>query len=201
MKVAILVSGWSAPGFEWKASPIVTELTLCGYDVVRFKQCNYGWGDIAHNGKKLARLVESLKYTNNYSEIVIIGHSLGGLIARYADMHITMKWPVPSVPSIDAIVTLGTPHYGVRYGRAAFFSKSAKQMDCDSRFLKMLNANHRQHSSRYYCVGAKYDQLVPHSSAIWDRAEHNETFKTEHLGLIFDKKIAKSITEFFYNEK
>jgi pimeloyl-ACP methyl ester carboxylesterase len=68
---------------------------------------------ISHNGRRLAALLTELvaAYPLPIDELVLIGHSMGGLVARsaahYGQVHGAL-W----VPLLKRIVCLGTPHQG-----------------------------------------------------------------------------------------
>ena len=69
--------------------------------------------NIADNGLALASLLESLlaAWPVPLEDVVIIGHSMGGLVARSALHHAVesgRSWP----QQLDRMVFLGTPHHG-----------------------------------------------------------------------------------------
>lgn len=189
-KLAVLVSGWGSPnGIEWKVSPILTELRANGYDIIITRPKLSGTVDIRRSGKLLARMLR--ERAGEYDKICLIGHSMGGLVARYADMLFT-NWGM----DIDAVCTLGSPHKGTWLANAALFSASARQMAVGSPFLNALADSDT--SARYFCIGAKRDELVfPRSSALLDDAEKNLMVRKSHMGLIFNTPIAKDVVRFF----
>ena len=68
---------------------------------------------IASNGRALSELLETLigNCTTPLEELVIMGHSMGGLVARSACYHgraAAHKWP----EYLRKLVFLGTPHHG-----------------------------------------------------------------------------------------
>src|SRR5690606_26992599 len=68
---------------------------------------------ISRNGRNFARLLESLikAWPTPIERLSIVGHSMGGLVARSACLHAQRSghaW----LHSLDAIVFLGTPHRG-----------------------------------------------------------------------------------------
>lgn len=68
---------------------------------------------IADNGRAFAELLETLtgSCTSPLEELAIIGHSMGGLVARSACHHASVaghKWPA----NLHKLVFLGTPHNG-----------------------------------------------------------------------------------------
>ncbi|MDH3647738.1 MAG: GPI inositol-deacylase [Gammaproteobacteria bacterium] len=68
---------------------------------------------IANNGRALAEMLETVirNWTSPVKELVIIGHSMGGLVARSAS-HYGLEsghvWP----KHLQKLVFLGTPHHG-----------------------------------------------------------------------------------------
>jgi pimeloyl-ACP methyl ester carboxylesterase len=68
---------------------------------------------ISHNGRSLADLLEALvaAWPVEVERIVLIGHSMGGLVARSAGLQATddgMRWP----RLVSHVICLGTPHMG-----------------------------------------------------------------------------------------
>jgi len=68
---------------------------------------------IASNGRLLADMLETLvgNWTTPLDEVVIMGHSMGGLVARSACHHARqagLEWP----KFLRKLVFLGTPHHG-----------------------------------------------------------------------------------------
>jgi pimeloyl-ACP methyl ester carboxylesterase len=74
---------------------------------------------ISTNGHALARLMERLveQWPLPLQRLVVVGHSMGGLVARSA-LHVAgeagLRWPAP----VDDLVFLGTPHHGAPLERA-----------------------------------------------------------------------------------
>jgi pimeloyl-ACP methyl ester carboxylesterase len=75
---------------------------------------------ISENGRSLADRLEALVAEREVEEIALIGHSMGGLVARSA-CHVGGSW----VDHVTHVITLGSPHTGaplesaVHYGAAA----------------------------------------------------------------------------------
>jgi pimeloyl-ACP methyl ester carboxylesterase len=68
---------------------------------------------ISENGRSLAELLEALvaAWPTEVTEVALVGHSMGGLVARSAAHRATldgMAWP----RHVRRVVTLGTPHLG-----------------------------------------------------------------------------------------
>jgi len=74
---------------------------------------------ISSNGAALAQLMERLveQWPQPLQQLVLLGHSMGGLVARSA-LHVAsesgLQWPA----RVDDLVFLGTPHHGAPLERA-----------------------------------------------------------------------------------
>ena len=113
-KLLVLVHGlcmndqqWSRNGHDHGAA-LANEL---GY-LPLYLRYNSGL-PIAGNGRLLAEMLETLigNWTTPLDEVVIMGHSMGGLVARSACHHARQAghgWP----EYLRKLVFLGTPHHG-----------------------------------------------------------------------------------------
>lgn len=113
-KLIVLVHGlcmndqqWSRDGHDHGAA-LANEL---GY-LPLYLRYNSGL-NIARNGRLFADMLETLigNWTTTLDEVVIIGHSMGGLVARSACHHARQAghgWP----KHLRKLIFLGTPHHG-----------------------------------------------------------------------------------------
>lgn len=113
-KIVVLVHGlcmndrkWNRDGHD-HGEALADEL---GY-VPLYLRYNSGLG-IASNGRTLSDMLETLigNWTSPVDELVIMGHSMGGLVARSACNHAGKAghaWP----KILRKLVFLGTPHHG-----------------------------------------------------------------------------------------
>ena len=68
---------------------------------------------VSSNGRELARLLEQLlaNWPVPVKELAIVGHSMGGLVARSA-VHLASRQALQWPQRLTALVFLGTPHHG-----------------------------------------------------------------------------------------
>ena len=103
---------------------------------------------VSENGRSLAELLELVvdEWPVPVTEIALIGHSMGGLVARSAAQQasdLSMRWP----KSVRHVISLGTPHMGapleqfVHYVSAAF--AALPETRPFSRFLRRRSAGIR----------------------------------------------------------
>ena len=181
--VVFFVSGWSGPGLEWNISPIKRKLDECGYETHRLKAPKNGWGDIHESAYILA--VKAGEYVQQGREVFLIGHSMGGLIAKEAQDYV----------DIDGVVTIGTPHQGTITAGLAPWSESARQMKRGSEYLTQVN--YSPSMSPMLCVACKYDELIiPRDSAVHPHADYVEWVNHTHISCIFSRKVAHLIVNY-----
>lgn len=75
---------------------------------------------VSDNGRRLARLLDELvgSWPTSVEEIILIGHSMGGLVARSA-CHYAEKDGLPHTDKIKHVFCLGTPHLGADLEKGA----------------------------------------------------------------------------------
>lgn len=111
----------------------------------------------AHLGEEIERIVAE----TGYERIHIIGHSLGGLIARY---YVTR---LGGDDRVHTLVTLGTPHGGT-YAAYAWPTRLVAQMRPDSGLIAELRKPVPECRTRFIAYWSDLDQLVfpQHNAAI-----------------------------------
>ncbi|MGY6555580.1 MAG: esterase/lipase family protein [Wenzhouxiangella sp.] len=118
-KIAVFIHGLCMNEQDWAAEsdkddaidlPRLLE-DRAGYLALKLR---YNTGrSIGHNGRDLAELLESLlnKHEPPLDELVLIGHSMGGLVARSAIAQGRLAghgW----AERLSRLITLGSPHHG-----------------------------------------------------------------------------------------
>ncbi len=81
---------------------------------------------ISENGASLADLLEALvrAWPVQVSEVALIGHSMGGLVARSA-CHLASERDDAWVRQVRRVVSLGTPHLGAPLAQGVHYATSA----------------------------------------------------------------------------
>ena len=111
-KVVVLVHGSSMSDDQWFRKGHNHGLALArdlGLTPL-FLRYNSGL-HVSQNGRRLAELLEQLLQGGRVTELVLIGHSMGGLVARSALVHGELaghQWR----PLASTLITLGSPHHG-----------------------------------------------------------------------------------------
>lgn len=152
------------PGFLMPASSFaLMRQTLVGAGYRDFKVLDrWPWftdiDEYAAEGKWLG---DRLRRRANAPRIILLGHSMGGLVGRTMIHHLGYE------PHVSHYVSFGTPHHGTVLGPLAhWYAHTAAQMTPGSKFLRALNAHEGKPSPvRYTSVHAQFDEIVnPHSS-------------------------------------
>lgn len=93
---------------------------------------------IVHNGRALARLLE--RHAGSADRIVLVGHSMGGLVSRAACTEAREAghaW----LAKVDLVISLGTPHQGAplaRFARSATSALDAVDLPATRVLARML---------------------------------------------------------------
>lgn len=100
-------------GFYSVYRSLLRDIEACGYKVDgserRFIPFAYDWRQ--SNEDTAQQLSDRLNQESDLDEIVLLAHSMGGLIARYcleSDRFNEQAW----LPKVSQLITLGTPHNG-----------------------------------------------------------------------------------------
>ena len=179
-KVLVFVGGLAAPGNEWPLTPIRRSAREQGWRTKYFDE-RLAFGPLATSADRLVKLIDELDQT--HGTIVVIGHSMGGLVAEHA--------AALGAP-IDGVVTIGTPHQGHNLSRFGPLPVM-REMGTNSAYLRGVAAIPGERPPILVITAAK-DRLVPKSATRPNRPHTlREVPNVGHLGVIFDQSTADTI--------
>lgn len=179
-KVLVFVGGFAAPGNEWPLTPIRRSAREQGWRTKYFDE-RLAFGPLATSADRLVKLIDELDQTHD--TIVVIGHSMGGLVAEHA--------AALGAP-IDGLVTIGTPHQGHNLSRFGPLPVM-REMGTNSAYLRGVAAIPGERPPILVITAAK-DRLVPKSATRPNRPHAlREVPNVGHLGVIFDQSTADTI--------
>jgi triacylglycerol lipase len=117
---------------------------------------DYGWftSDIRSAAKDLGDAIHALTARSGYDRIHVVGHSLGGLIARYYVQRLGGH------EQVQTLVTLGTPHQGTLLARVAQVLPLIGQLTPESEVIRELAEPAPGCSTRFVAFYSDLDQLV-----------------------------------------
>ena len=131
---------------------------------------------------RLGAEVERVLAATGASRVMIVGHSMGGMVARYYVQELGGE------DTVDTVVTLGTPHQGT-YSAYVGLGKATAQLRPGSPMLQQLQASARPGPVRWIAYWSDLDAFVtPIGHARLEHpalAAHNVRVRdTGHLSLL-----------------
>jgi triacylglycerol lipase len=148
--------------------------------------------DVRKAARHLSRHVERVCAQTGYEQVFIVGHSLGGLIARYYAQRLGGD------TRANTVVTLGSPHAGTHAARLLPL-KVTRQLRPGSDLMREL-AGPTNCQTRFVAIYSDRDEIVvPHRSA---KLEHPDLQVTPvrvrgvgHLTLLVDRDVVHTVAD------
>jgi triacylglycerol lipase len=175
----LLVHGYLCNRAVWRALLASGQLDGCNVATVNLVPI---FGPIERYADVVHEAVERLRSASGAAQVVLVGHSMGGLAVR---SYLTRFGDA----AIRKVVTLATPHHGTIFG-ALGAGANAKQMAVGSRFLQRIA--HEIPSvtrAKFVCVASRDDNLiVPRSSPLLPGTRQVLLDRVGHLAMIEDAR-------------
>jgi triacylglycerol esterase/lipase EstA (alpha/beta hydrolase family) len=143
--------------------PLAQRLRADGFRVFVWAMPHLGMGDIAESARALRAYTDRLRAESGVTRFDLVGHSEGGLTARYY-----LKY-LGGTAHVDRYVSLGSPHYGTYVANLATFVTvgtcvgivACRQMIIGSSFLAALNSGDDTPGGvAYTTIRTMQDELV-----------------------------------------
>jgi len=182
----VFVHGLGGNRGTWSALRLF--LRMLGHK--RMYALGYEDGTIEELAGRLVDFVESVKQATGAQQVDMVGHSMGGLIARYAIQRLGLD------KSVRALITLATPHQG-SYAAEYANTIQTKQLRPDSSLLKGLNADDwRQYSTRLVCVCSDRDvYVVPNHLMRHPQAENIDIPGLSHTQYLISPAVFRCVAD------
>jgi triacylglycerol lipase len=154
----LMVHGFGANRSNWTF--LARHLRTAGFGHLHAINYNPFSSDLPHLGEVVATRIDELRDRWDSERVHVIGHSLGGVIARYAVQ-------VLGVHGVDRCITVASPHGGVRvaglYGVLSGLRPFATshQLSPDSPFMVLLRSSARPLPTRFVAYYSNLDLIVP----------------------------------------
>ena len=148
-------------------------------------------GPVEVFGDQIAKLADRIEKETGHSELILIGHSMGGLAAAYYAEHLAPKGKVTHC------ITLGSPLKGTRIASIAG-SPVAKQMRQGSEFARELADRLMASSTQYFHIATTFDNLIyPYQSAmvIADPGHIRVLTWQGHITMAYSKTVGQQIVD------
>ena len=125
-------------------------------DVYRIDYTSNVWSGPSFNdiGNAIALAIDPLMIKRRYSKVVLIGHSLGGIVAEAYMMHVKLRYGHQALARFPLLITLGTPFLGSSLASLAHLVDSNPQI----RILVPIEENDFQQyvNQAWHDVGQKH---------------------------------------------
>ncbi len=150
--------------------------------------------DLRRAAELLGRHVEEVCARTGHRRVDVVGHSLGGLIARYYVQRLGGD------ARVRMLVTLGTPHSGTRVAPLMSAHPLVRQMRPDSEVMAELSLPAPDCRTRWVAFWSEEDQvMVPAATARIDHpdllARNVRVLGVGHLALPVNGAVAAGIRE------
>lgn len=146
-------------------------------------------GDIREFAKQVAEKVDMILSTTRASQVNLVGHSMGGLIARYYTAELG------GARKVGVCVTIASPHHGTAVSRIAP-GINAGQMRRGSQFLVALNkSEHVGTSTQLVSIWSRFDNMIvpPTSSVLGGNAKNIVLDGFGHLAMLYSPRVAQLV--------
>lgn len=146
-------------------------------------------GDIRDFAQQVADKVDAILSATRAQQVSLVGHSMGGLIARYYIDRLG------GARKVNVCVTIGSPHHGTLLSRLAP-GTNGKQMRPGSEFLADLNRlEHVSKGTWFVSIWSTLDNMCvpPTSSILGGNAENISLDHMGHLAMLCSPNVAKLV--------
>ena len=145
------------------------------------------WLDLETLTDRVRQTVEQLRTATGAEQVHLVGHSMGGILAR---CYLQLQGGSPQVASC---VTLGAPHRGSKLAPFAV-SSLGRHLLPGSKLLTRLNAEPLPASVLFTAIYSRHDNIiVPADHARLDGAENLELAGLGHTTLLFSRQVAEMV--------
>ncbi len=135
--------------------------------------------------------VESLCRLTGHDKVVLVGHSMGGLIIR--------RYLADYGPErVEKAISLGSPHHGTRLAIISH-SRNGKQMKLDSKFLIDLADRDRYREIEFHSFYSVHDNYVwPFTTSKLDGAQNHRLEGYGHTRLQLAPEVIDRLEDLVY---
>jgi triacylglycerol lipase len=168
----LLIPGYCCNEAMWR--PLRAKLRAAGHAVASVT-LDPPFGSIDELAGALDGAIDALLAQTGAEKLVLVGHSMGGLIARTFLAR-------SGGDRVAALVTIATPHHGSNLARLGP-GRDAREMEPGSDWLRALNE--KPIPVPTYCVWSARDEFVtPQASARLEGADETALALPGHFGLL-----------------
>lgn len=148
--------------------------------------------DIPTTARRLAATVEALRRRTGAGKVHLVGHSLGGVLARWYVQELD------GAAAVDTVITLGTPHEGT-FAAYAAPGRTAAQLRPNSWIIQRLaKTARRARSVRWIAFYSNVDYMIQPSRSAMITSPHLDAVNIlakdhGHVSLILSPRVARTV--------
>ncbi|WP_300453302.1 alpha/beta fold hydrolase [Accumulibacter sp.] len=132
----------------------------------------------------LARRIETVLAETGADQLILVGHSMGGLVARAYLQRF-------GIARVAGLVTLGTPHQGSRLAHIGL-GRNAYQMRPGSAWLQSIATSPVR--SDTVVIYSPHDNFVmPQSNLVLQGAQNQQIEGLGHLAMLYSPRVARAL--------
>ncbi|MEE4379084.1 MAG: alpha/beta fold hydrolase [Candidatus Competibacteraceae bacterium] len=188
----LLIHGYTCnAGFWWALERFLRKRGLNNLFTITLEPV---FGDIDDYARQVAERVENLCKATGAEHIILVGHSMGGLVAR-AYLH-----RYGERNRVAGIISLGSPHHGSLHARFALVqARNVEQMSPNNAWLAELNADEDRNAPvPMVSIYSDHDELVtPQTSARlrYTNSRNISVMGVGHLAMAFEPSLHTVVFE------
>lgn len=166
--------------------PLTWRLRAAGFDCV-ISINTPSWHDLELLTEQVRRTVEQVRAATGAERVHLVGHSMGGIIARnFLQLH-------GGAPDVARCVTLGSPHRGSKLAAFAV-SRLGRGLLPGSALLTRLNAAPLPEQVAFTAIYSRHDNIIiPLESARLAGADNIELTGIGHTAMLFSARTARAV--------
>ncbi|HEY0254853.1 MAG TPA: alpha/beta fold hydrolase [Kofleriaceae bacterium] len=146
-------------------------------------------GRVAAGARQLGWFVDEVREKTGAAEVDIVGHSMGGVVARY---YVTFAG---GDPYVRRLITLGSPHAGTDLGKLGF-GHPGRELVLGSKLVTRLAATPVPAHAKVTTILSHADALVPASGqpeiAGAERIVYDDL---GHVSLMISRRVARDVID------
>lgn len=184
----LLIHGFFCNGAYW--SPMQRYLKKYGISPIFTLNLEPIFADIEQFSQQLARRVADIRAITGADKVILVSHSMGGLVSR------VYLYQLGGHAFVEKLITLGSPHQGTVLAYV-IGGMNVKQMRPQNTWLKALaQSEAQQETVPTTCIYSCHDNFIaPQDSAKLDYAKNRPIAGIGHIEMMISKDIQRFVCE------
>jgi len=161
----LLIHGYGCNGGYWRPLREMLMREGISHDAVDLEPVTAGIDEYVD---AVEAAMHRLQAATGAPRVVIVGHSMGGLVARAW----LRKYGAAAAARVARVVTVGTPHFGTALAPFGI-GQNAAQMRTDAAWLAQLDADDRARRGLFTSIWSWHDNIVAPQTSCRLPGAHN----------------------------